>query len=463
MKELESKYSDQLNQIAEKLQASEELKKYLEEEEEEDYLGLRNLYEPDIQKVYDEVVEDNPLQIIGFEQMLLEEKFEGMFLPRILGYAVLRGEVNENYKYKKPQDHFAAIVTAICDSSNFDCLKKRIGQTLQMGFALSSDIWITNLINTFANKRIRYFLQSQKLPKYLDPKSRALGHSRYKNQFKNENFYTADFPTDLGGLKVLFSSLKTFILYRAQHGKNNVTLLPEIKAFLSREEFKNTPEYIQMLAIYINFFDLDQADKAQANNLFNTARQSNENLKELWFDFILEQQLSAPKIDAKADARVWELVNEKIEDDLKAYYKLMNTVHTKGYIHDEAIEAVKMFYGNYGGLSDINEAVRKTIFNKFESVISNIAENEYTEYFEISKYFPVYFNIFTNQKFNQDVKNLCMTYVRRLLKRYTDKRGKDYQDIKKFVVANFLENKFLKEKELVELFKTKRKKRTPAS
>jgi hypothetical protein len=67
--------------------------------------------------------------------------------------------------------------------------------------------------------------------------------------------------------------------------------------------------------------------------------------------------------------------------------------------------------------------------------------------------------IFANQQFNQHIKDLSMRYVRRLLKHYTDKRGKDYQDIKKFVSTTFQDLNFLKEKEVVELFKTRRKKR----
>ena len=47
------------------------------------------------------------------------------------------------------------------------------------------------------------------------------------------------------------------------------------------------------------------------------------------------------------------------------------------------------------------------------------------------------------------------------MKKYTDKRGKDYQDIKKFVKTNFVDLGFMKEKELVEFFKTRRKKKNP--
>ena len=52
-----------------------------------------------------------------------------------------------------------------------------------------------------------------------------------------------------------------------------------------------------------------------------------------------------------------------------------------------------------------------------------------------------------------------MAYIKKLLKRFTDKRGKDYQDVKKFVSTTFIDFGFLKEKEVVELFKTRRKRK----
>jgi hypothetical protein len=67
--------------------------------------------------------------------------------------------------------------------------------------------------------------------------------------------------------------------------------------------------------------------------------------------------------------------------------------------------------------------------------------------------------LFNNQQFNQEVKKLSMSYVQKLLKRYTDKRGKDYQDIKKFVSQTFVEANFMNEKQIVELFKTRRRKK----
>ena len=68
--------------------------------------------------------------------------------------------------------------------------------------------------------------------------------------------------------------------------------------------------------------------------------------------------------------------------------------------------------------------------------------------------------LFGNQHFNQDIKDLCMTYIAKLMVRFTDKRGKDYQDIKKFVSTVFSDLDFLQEKEVVELFKTRRKRKT---
>ena len=68
-------------------------------------------------------------------------------------------------------------------------------------------------------------------------------------------------------------------------------------------------------------------------------------------------------------------------------------------------------------------------------------------------------NIFYNQRFNQAVKDMSLRYIKKLLKTYTDKRGRDYQDIKKFVTATFLDMNFMNEKEIAELFKTRRVKK----
>jgi hypothetical protein len=53
-----------------------------------------------------------------------------------------------------------------------------------------------------------------------------------------------------------------------------------------------------------------------------------------------------------------------------------------------------------------------------------------------------------------------MLYIQKLLLRYTDKRGKDYQDIKRFVSTQFVDFGFLTDKEVVDLFKSRRKKKT---
>jgi hypothetical protein len=91
--------------------------------------------------------------------------------------------------------------------------------------------------------------------------------------------------------------------------------------------------------------------------------------------------------------------------------------------------------------------------------MDNLPAEDYAEYFEINKTFASYIEIFSNQEFNQSIKAFSLKYIKKLLKKYTDKRGKDYQDIKKFVKNTFLGFGFMNEKQLVELFKTKRKRK----
>ncbi len=462
MKPLDKKYLKILNEIAEAIQNSEELQNYLEEEEEEYYQALRDNFEPHIQELYEEVAISNPLQVLSLEKELLDEKFEGLFLSRILGFSVLRGVLNDQLKYIRPQAHFEEILLAICNSSNFDYIRKRIGQTIQIGFALSSDIWVTNLINQISNKRIRYFLQSQHLPKYRDPNEMKSALFRYENQFKKDHYLTAEFPTTLPELKILFPSLRKFLYYRIQASLDNSSFIDEMKAFLDNKQFQETPEYIELLGLYSLFFDLSKPDLAHLMTAFNRIRSNDPEFEEKWFQFLIATRETKLTIDAKADQRISLILDKKKTDQLIKYYQLLDLVHTKGYTTEESIEAVNVFYSQYEGLSDINHCVRQTILDYISTFMNNLDEQDYPEYFELSKIFPAYMNVFSNQHFNYELKELCLKYVKRLLRKYTDKRGKDYQDIKKFVKSTFVDLGFMKEKEIVEFFKTRRKKKSPA-
>ncbi len=461
MYELDQDYIDQLENLAGEIQDSEELKTYLETEEEEDFNHLKELCEPKIAALHEEIALNNPLQLISFELVLLDESFEGLFLPKILGYSVLRGEIDRFYRYVRPQEHFKEILMTICNSANFEILKKRIGQSIQIGFALSSDIWVTNLINSVSNKRIRYFLQSQKLEKYRHDPDRATGYERYKKQFKNENYQTAEFPHTTSELKILFSPLKHFLIHRVNLHVDNASIIGDIKQFLENSEFKGTPEYWQIISLYANFFDLEEADKTNLAEHFNNTRREMPGFAAEYLDFLLELLRSQEmKWTADADRRVSALLDRSIEDELTAYYDLMDIVHNQGYTSQEAQEAVKVFCNQREGLSIANECVRQTIYHYFAGFVNNIEVDSYTDFFEITKLFATYMSIFANQRFNQNLEKISMVYLQKLREHYTDKRGKDYQDIKKFVATAFVDFGFFTEKEVVEMFKSKRKKKT---
>lgn len=458
---LEEQYVEVLEAIAADIQESDELAYYLQEEDEVYYEQLKDRFEPQIEELYDQVAAENPLQLISLDKILMSEHFEGLFLQRILGYSVLRGEINSQFKYTRPQDHFKDVLMAICNSPNFEILKKRIGQSIQVGFALSSDIWITNLISIVENKRIRYFLQSQKLDKYYSPEGRQQGLQIYKKQFVNFNYMTADFPKTLGELKVLWSSLKEFLVYREEKGLNNKSLMPFLKDFVGNEEFQGHDEHLQILGIYANFFELEGEDQKHLVKHFNATRKKHPEFASHWLAFILEMHESKRvDLDAAADARISGILDKSVKDELTEYYELMDAVHGIGYTQEAAMEAVKSFYNRHEGTSLINECVRMVIYHYLARFINNLEVSDYHELFELAKVYTVYINIFANQQFNQDVKELSMRYVRRCLRTYTDKRGRDYQDIKKFVSTTFVDLNFLKEKEVVEMFKTRRKKKS---
>ncbi|MBK8644697.1 MAG: hypothetical protein IPN15_21545 [Saprospiraceae bacterium] len=459
MQELEMDYKERLQAVAEVIQGSDELAAYLEEETPELYKALQETYEPFVAEIYQEVAEDHPLQILELEKVLLNPFFEGLFLPRILGYSVLRGEINDEVKYSRPQEHFKEVLVAIANSTNFDVIKQRIGQTVQLGFSLSSDIWIASLLDRIENKKVKAFLQSMKLDRFRDTQERHNFYLRYKKQFAHYNFLTCVFPQSIGELKVEFESLKNFLWSRLTFKSKHENYITEIHELVSKKEFYKESEFLELLAIVANFINLGEKENQYLASAINEVRTVNPQFANQYFNFLKKSYKEGTKFGLKADSKFYELLDKSKNDDLVKFYKLLETIHTKGFVHEDAIDAVNAFYAQYEGMSINNECLRLAILQQFGNVVENLTEPEYLSFFEISKTFATYMNIFDNSAFNQDVEGMSMKYIQKLLAFYQDKRSREYQDVKKFVSTSFTEYEFMTEKEVVDLFKIKRKKK----
>lgn len=462
MENLDPKFQKEIDAIAANVQASDSLAEYLDTEEYEQYKALIEEFEPAIQELYLRVADGNPLQVLALERALLVDELEGLYMPKITGYSVLRGEANDNLKYRKPQDHFKDVLLSVVNSSNFEMVKLRVGQSIQMGFACSSDIWITNLIESVSNQRVKYFLQSQKLPKYRVREERRAGIIKYKKQFETLNYYTTVFPTTSLELQGDYHALRTFLLERGKGDYDNSSLSTHLNAFINNKDLQGEPEYLKIILIIGLFFDLDAVGQKGFAAAFAAMTKKDGDFSEEYFQ-VLDEMFESDqiKITPDADKRLSALIDGKADMEVNSYYALMNTIHGKGFVHEEAIEAVQAYYGQHKGLSLNNKCLRAGLLNYFTQVMGHLPAESYQEYFELNKTFVQYINVFGNQKFNQSVKEISLQYVKRLLKHFTDKRGRDYQDVKKFVKTTFKDLGFMKDKELVELFKTKRKKKAP--
>ncbi len=457
---LDQDYKDRLSEVAELIQNSDELSQYLEEETPELYKNLQEAYEPLIAEIYQEVAENHPLQIIELEKVLLNPAFEGLFLPRILGYSVLRGDVNlETFKYSRPQEHFKEIIMTIANSTNFEVIKQRIGQTIQVGFALSSEIWIASLLDRMDNKKVKSFFQSMKNLRLNDISERESFLKRYTNQFSHYNYFCANFPTTVSELKVEEQSLKNFLLKRIDFNCKHDSYTGELHKLMSNKDFYNEVEFVDFLSIVTNFIDLGPQEDAHLATVLNEVRKANPQFNQLYFSFLKKSYKEGLKLGAKADLRFGNMLDKSHADDLTKYYKLMETIHNKGFIHEDSLDAVNAFYTQYEGMSIINECLRLCIAQQFHHIVSNLSESEYHDFFDISKSFGPYMNIFDNSAFNQDLEAMSMQYIKKLLEFFKDKRSKEYQDVKKFVSSSFTEFEFLTEKEVVDMFKIKRKKK----
>ena len=164
------------------------------------------------------------------------------------------------------------------------------------------------------------------------------------------------------------------------------------------------------------------------------------------------------KITPENEHNIGKLLVDIKDSQIIEYFKTTNELHSKGFVNVDAIEAVRKYYEKHPGMSLENECLRSSVHSYISKFLSNIGPEHYGDYFEINKIITAYIGIFNNERFNQEVKNESMAFIEKCIKLYTDKRGKDYQDIKKYVSATFVDLGFLKDKEVSELFKTRRKK-----
>lgn len=458
MEQLHSAYSNALDQLAEAIQNSETLASFLEEDDENLYKSLTDEFEPTIHQFYEQVANDHPLQLVSFERYLLQDKFEGLYLPKILGYSVLRGFVDQNIKYSVPQNHFKDILLAICSSPNFDYIKSRIGQTTKIGFALSSDIWITNLIESIENKKVKTFLTACKSLELRDTDKRKEAYLKYKNQFSYINYLSADLPANGIQLIAGFQPLKNFLLYRASHKLDNSSLTPHLHSIITNKDMRGSAEYLEILIIIGLMFPLEENMRKDFNDTMKALLSNNENNVASFFR--LYDQLLSDKSEVilpENETALQNLLTGVESQEIINYFATVNEIHSKGFVHTDAIDAVRNYYDNHKGLSNENECVRAVIIGYVSRFLNNLEVENYADYFEINKVITAYIQIFSNEKFNQDVKEVSMHYVGKCFQKFTDKRSKDYQDIKKYVSTTFVDLGFLNEKQVVEMFKTRRK------
>ncbi len=458
MLDLDQKYLTKLNDIKVSIQHSELLSAYLDEEEDELYTPLKEQFEPQIEEVYKEIASKHPLQLISVEKELLDPDYEGLFLPRILGYSVMRGQLNESVKYVKPQEHFKDILLALCNSANFDVLQLRSGKTIEIGFSLSSDIWITNLMNEISNKKVRLYLEGLKLLKYRDQLIRLTSYKGYKKQFSNFNYLTSSLPTSCADLTLNGASLVEFLVYRSKSTYESTNLEPFINKILSAD-LTSCNEYLKLLLVIGLYFDLTEENKVVFNKQWVKVGKAEDFNSNVFIEFNKLQENDSD-LSGSSVERLHNVLGKEKGDEFKKYLEMIVEVENGGYINEEAAERMRTYYNGHEGLSLQNEASRIFIFNKFKSFIEKLQTADFHEYFEFNSVFVNYMKIFSNEKFNQNLKAVLLKYVRTLLRTYTDKRSKDYQDIKKFVQPSFVDMGLMNEKSVKELFKSKRKPRT---
>lgn len=457
MQALAPEYAQRIEEIKTAIQESEELATYLESEESDDYNTVKETYEPEIAALHEEAATYYPLQLEAMELALLDPGLEGLFMPKLLGYAVLRPRVNEEAgMYYRSQEHLREVLLAISKSNAFSELEKRVGQGVTVALALSTNVWVTTVIAEIPNRHPRNFFEQHYDRSLHTAEQRLQRYRRYKAQFKHDNYFAAAFPGDADELSTGYPALEAFLRTRISRDLDNLSLVDPILDFLANEAFAETEQYERFLALAGMFIDVPEEEE---NGLRTRIRDyaEREGFAQRYFAFLAELHHDK-QIDVTPDVdRRMALRTGLAADNLLArYYALVTKIHDHGINSLETQDAIRLFMREESGLSHVAECVRQTILRYFRQLLSGLDVDTYHEFFEITKLYSVYFDVFGNESFKQDVRTMSVKYVKTLTKRYTDKRGRDYQDIKKFVKRVFVDLGFFTEKDATNFFKTKR-------
>ncbi|NJB85135.1 hypothetical protein GGR26_000880 [Lewinella marina] len=467
MYELNDTYKAHLDAIADAIQASPILAQYLEEEEDEYYEALKAEFEPQIEAAHEQINHYSPFEIESFERYLLDDRFEGLFLPRVLGYSVLRPQINEHYYYTRQNDHFGQVLNYIAGNMNFDQLRSRIGQAVQVGFALSSDIYVTGLVDAIPTKRVRQFLLQQKSDDARTAAGRKQIYDRYKRQFKSRNYQYAPFPVEPVELISHTDHMVNFLLYRVSNAELNNDALPApLFEFATNPDFAGRRELIEPVLIYGAYLTPEEETKDAIVEVMNRERKDNgDRVTSQVMNFILRLK-NDPTVTfgPEQELALGTIIDRSIDDELTAYFNLTDRIHGEGYTEPEVQEAIQEEVLKHDGLSDFNENIRQSILVYFDRLATSLGTDDYNEWYSVTgKHFPVYMKIFANEQFNQELRRLAIRYTKRLIKVHTNKRGKDYRDIKKTTVSTWTDYNFMNEKQLKEFFKTPRKRKKTES
>ena len=350
MQALAPEYAQRIEEIKAAIQESEELAAYLESEEAEEYNAFKETYEPEIAALHEEAAAYYPLQLEALELALLDPGLEGLFMPKLLGYAVLRPRVAEQTgQYHRPQDHLKQVLLAIAGSNAFTELERRIGQGVTVALALSTNVWVSTVLGEIPNKHPRNFFQSHQDQTLHTAAQRMQLYNRYKRQFATDNYAAAAFPETKADLARDYPALEEFLRTRFSRELDNESLVGPVLDFLANEEFGDTKEYVRFISLACLFVDTPEDYE---NQLRTQIRQLSKDpaFVRAYFELLAELHHDGEvEITPEVDRRMALRVGVSGDGLMQQYYGLVTTIHDTGIGSLEAQDAIRLFVREQDG------------------------------------------------------------------------------------------------------------------
>ncbi len=451
---LDSEFITKFEAIKSFMMGHETYQNYIDQIDQESFDAMKATLDPYLMALFNDVAGKAPLQLIALEDLIMDEELEGLFLPEILTFNVLRASVNDKSKFTRTPDRLERIIRFICISPGFDFIKNTIRLPLRLSLVMSSSIWGHKLAESIQARRSREYILQQLQEARRDEHASALQYKRLRDTYRHIAYQSAPVPVPGSTWKIQYIDFRKFIIDRINHSQDNAALKPSIYEMLNEEYFSGSEEIIELLILLAHFFELEDDDFEAVEELFARFRANHSSFNEVYFDILRSLLLKDELTFSTSNAAIISdlLESTKGGDDLTEFYHLMTACDESELLTEDFVAKVELFSSQHRELVPVTSCLKIILLQIIDHEISEILGSDYTTLPDRIYLYDRIAEAFLEASYRESVAEVIVGHLK-VLMFYYDKSEPEFKEIKKMVGGTPVDYGFITMKEIRSLYR----------